>query len=471
MKNYHYYKVNISQITSDTNKKDRHDIMSYFEQESIEEEINIILSIRILDEGINLIKCDSVYLTNLGDNSNDVRTIQRFLRANRKDSNNINKKANIFIWCEDTNICLNAFQMLKNNDIDFNKKIKILNNNYDTYYYDKQLLKESNINKYSIDNELIQNINIKCLTLEELWEFKKDLLFEYCNNYKRIIEQNIIYKNQKIGNWYKSQKMKIINDITNNSIIYNELIKNIYVKKDLENINYIEENTEETINTDKLIFKDFLKKYSKVPNQFIDDFFNLMDYKNIESNQKIIDLDKVIQWLDIDKSMAKKTLTKSYRKNIDYIIKKVPKKKGSGGHNAEKILLTVRCFKKFCQLTRSKHGNDVRDYFIDVEETLNKYKDYIIEGLSDKLDATKKGRKPKVNPEKALIYIFKTADSKDNSLYKIGRTKDCNLINHLYQKILKFYFILKPMTPKQLNHVLKILLKSINIVNIKKYMK
>lgn len=173
-----------------------------------------------------------------------------------------------------------------------------------------------------------------------------------------------------------------------------------------------------------LPFKDFLKKYSKVPNQFIDDFFSLTDYKDVESNQKIIDLDKVIQWLDINKNKAKKTLIISYRKNIDYIITKIPKKKGSGGHNAEKILLTVRCFKKFCQLTRSKHGNDVRDYFIDVEETLNKYKDYIIEGLSDKLDATKKGRKPKVNPEKALIYIFKTADSKDNSLYKIGRTTD-----------------------------------------------
>ena len=173
-----------------------------------------------------------------------------------------------------------------------------------------------------------------------------------------------------------------------------------------------------------LSFKDFLKKYSKVPNQFIDDFFSLIDYKDIESNQKIVDLDKVIKWLDINKGKAKETLTKSYRKNIDYSIKKVNKPIGKGGQNREKILLTVRCFKKFCQLTRSKHGNDVRDYFIDVEETLNKYKDYIIEGLSDKLDATKKGRKPKVNPEKALIYIFKTADSKDNSLYKIGRTKD-----------------------------------------------
>jgi len=94
-----------------------------------------------------------------------------------------------------------------------------------------------------------------------------------------------------------------------------------------------------------------------------------MDYRDFESSEKIVDLDKVIKWLDINKGMAKKTLMKSYRKNIDYVIKKVikPKKSGSGGHNAEQILLTIRFFKKFCQLTRSKHGDDVRNYFIDVE--------------------------------------------------------------------------------------------------------
>jgi hypothetical protein len=83
-----------------------------------------------------------------------------------------------------------------------------------------------------------------------------------------------------------------------------------------------------------LSFIDFLKKFSSVPNQFIEDFFNLMNYKDIESNEKIIDLDKVIKWLNINKNMAKKTLIKSYRKNIDYIVKKKVKTKGSGGHNA-----------------------------------------------------------------------------------------------------------------------------------------
>jgi superfamily II DNA or RNA helicase/phage anti-repressor protein len=453
MNNYHYYEINIKKIINETNKKDRIDTLSWFEENNINEELRIILSIRILDEGINLIKCDSIYLTNLGDSSNDVRTVQRFLRANRKDPNNISKKAHIFIWCEDTNICLNAFQMLKNNDIDFNKKIKIMDNNYGTYYKDNNN-NLTNIDKYDINNEIIQNINIKCLTVEELWKFKKNLLFEYCDVYKNIPLENIIYKNQKIGCWYKSQKNKIKINLFNNTIIfsdhlcinkelifenqiskentfiYNEFIQNIYIKDDLlrytdnkivKTISIIEQ---ENIINDVLSFIDFLKKYSNVPNQFIDDFFSLIDYKEYESSEKIVDLDKVVKWLDINKGMAKKTLIKSYRKNIDYIIKKVVKPKGSGGHNAEIILLTIRCFKKFCQLTRSKHGDDVRNYFIDVEYTLNKYKNYIIEGLSDKIDTIKKGKKPKVNPEKAIIYIFKTANSPENSLYKIGRTKD-----------------------------------------------
>ena len=45
-----------------------------------------------------------------------------------------------------------------------------------------------------------------------------------------------------------------------------------------------------------------------------------MDYKVFDSNEKIVDLDKVVKCLDINKGMAKKTLLKSYRKNIDFSI-------------------------------------------------------------------------------------------------------------------------------------------------------
>jgi len=115
---------------------------------------------------------------------------------------------------------------------------------------------------------------------------------------------------------------------------------------------------------------------------------------------------------------------KSYKKDTDYTIKKILPKKGSGGHNKEKIYISVDCFKKICQLTKSKKGNEVRDYFIKVESSLDKYKDYIINGMQDKIKKLEKDQKPKTYPEKGVIYIFQTPNSKDNSLYKIGRTTD-----------------------------------------------
>jgi len=77
-----------------------------------------------------------------------------------------------------------------------------------------------------------------------------------------------------------------------------------------------------------------------------------------------------------------------------------------------------------CQSTQSKKGKEVRRYFIDVEKLLNKYKSYIIEGLEDKVKLLQKNRKPKINPQKGIIYVFRTPDTPENNLYKIGRTID-----------------------------------------------
>ena len=123
-------------------------------------------------------------------------------------------------------------------------------------------------------------------------------------------------------------------------------------------------------------FIDFLKKYSSIPNKFLDDFFKLFDYHDVDYNEKIVNLDDVTKWLNVTKHAVKKTLETSYVKNEDYTIKKAYKPHGTGGQKREIIMLTIRCFKRICQMTRSKRGNAVRTYFIEVEEFLNKYKNY-----------------------------------------------------------------------------------------------
>ena len=44
--------------------------------------------------------------------------------------------------------------------------------------------------------------------------------------------------------------------------------------------------------------------------------------------------------------------------------------------------------------------------------------------MKEKINKLEKNQKPKINPEKGVIYIFQTPNSNENSLYKIGRTKD-----------------------------------------------
>jgi phage anti-repressor protein len=162
---------------------------------------------------------------------------------------------------------------------------------------------------------------------------------------------------------------------------------------------------------------EFPKKYSKVSNKFTDDFFGLYDLNNI--NEFIINLDKIALWLNTKKGHLKDTLENSYQLNIDYIINKPIKKKV--GAPKEEILLSVKCFKLLCMQSRTKKAIEVREYFYALEELIDKYKNYIIQGLNDKIHKLENNQKPKVNPTKGVIYIIQASD--DITLYKIGKSK------------------------------------------------
>ena len=169
---------------------------------------------------------------------------------------------------------------------------------------------------------------------------------------------------------------------------------------------------------------EFLKKYSKVSNKFIDDFFSLYDINN--KDNFIINLENIVNWLNTKKSKIKETLENSYEINIDYIINKTIRT-GKRGAPKEEILLTVKCFKLLCMQSKTTKAIEVREYFFSLEELIDKYKNYIIEGLKDKITKLENNQKPKINPSKGIIYIIQTAD--DITLYKIGKTS--NLKNRL----------------------------------------
>jgi phage anti-repressor protein len=162
---------------------------------------------------------------------------------------------------------------------------------------------------------------------------------------------------------------------------------------------------------------EYLKKYTTISNTFINDFFSLY---LLETNQSdyTVNLDTLSKWLKCDKINLKVTLLNSYRKNIDYTIKK---QKSTGGRPSELIMLTPDCFKRLCMRSKTKKAEEVRTYFIELEKHLDKYKNYIIQSLNKKVGILENNQKTKQNINSGVIYIMKT-DLDIEGIYKIGKT-------------------------------------------------
>ena len=163
---------------------------------------------------------------------------------------------------------------------------------------------------------------------------------------------------------------------------------------------------------------EFLKTYTKINNDFIDDFFGL--YNVSDKYNFCIDIEKIALWFDTRKSDLKSTLKNSYNINVDYIIKKY-KNDGRIGKMKEIILLTPKCFKLMAMQSKTKKSIQVREYYYELEQVVDQYKEYIIQGLKSKIKKLENNQKPKINPKKGVIYILETNEI---GHYKLGKTSN-----------------------------------------------
>ena len=167
-------------------------------------------------------------------------------------------------------------------------------------------------------------------------------------------------------------------------------------------------------------FNKFLKKYSTIPNSFIDDFFSFYKY-DTDENDIIIDLNLVAKWLNMRKDNLKKTLIRSYIEDFDYKI--IINKTNNIGRPVEDIFISTSCFKKMSMMSNTEKGKEVRSYYEKIESVLNKYKNHIIENLNKKIDILENNQKPKINTDnKRLIYVLRSQLEADD-VFKLGKSK------------------------------------------------
>ena len=174
-------------------------------------------------------------------------------------------------------------------------------------------------------------------------------------------------------------------------------------------------------NITKLSLQDYLKKYSSINNKFIDDFFGLYNVKT-SNDDFVIDLEKLANWLKSQKKVLKTTLLTSYQLDVDYKLKTL--KPEGKGRPVEEVMITPNCFKRLCMMSRTSKAEEVRSYFIALEDHINKYKGYIIEGLNKKVAKYETELRPQeIKNESGSIYVLKTTESIED-VYKLGKAKN-----------------------------------------------
>lgn len=119
-----------------------------------------------------------------------------------------------------------------------------------------------------------------------------------------------------------------------------------------------------------------IKRYFTTDEQhmFVTSFYC---YLNYSKNECIIDLDNVWQWMGFaKKSNAKQLVESNFSLNTDYKILSCPKSKqpssatDRGGHNKKQVLITVATFKKMCMKANTSKAEEVREYFVKLEDIL-----------------------------------------------------------------------------------------------------
>jgi sulfur relay (sulfurtransferase) DsrC/TusE family protein len=180
---YHGLTIWTGKIDSTISKTNRRQVLEAF-QTGQDDVYHILTSVRILDEAVDIPRCDSVFITNVGEHSSDIRMMQRSQRSSTKDPKNLSKHNNIILWADGWEKCVGALDLLREADPEFHKKVRIADCNYDKSG-DGVRVKEIDAQRL----EFAKWEGMECLTVLEKHALVIQQLQEFYEMYKEVPEQ------------------------------------------------------------------------------------------------------------------------------------------------------------------------------------------------------------------------------------------------------------------------------------------
>jgi superfamily II DNA or RNA helicase len=251
---YFYLEYEVNQITSIDSAKSRTDILEKFVTSN---KIQLLFSVRILDECIDIPSCDSIYVTY--PTKSKIRTIQRLSRCIRIDKKNPFKIGNIYIWCDEYDQILETLSGIKEYDLFFKDKIKINETNF---------FGDSKKDGIIIDVKLVEKFVMGIKELKMIsWDEKLEWVKRYIDeNGKRPSYNDDDKKIKLYGIWISNQQSRYIKNE------HNMKIKDIRIKweifiNDNKYKKYFLSNENLWINTLNII-KKYIDDNNKKPTEY-----------------------------------------------------------------------------------------------------------------------------------------------------------------------------------------------------------
>ena len=245
--------VDMSQITCNCNEKTRNNVLEKFAKNT---NIQLLFSVRILDECIDIPSCDSIYITY--PSKSKTRNIQRMNRATRNDKTNPFKIANIFVWCEEYDEILTTLSGIKEYDPLFKDKINIIESNY--FGDSKKALFQKDVKDLN-EKYLVGIKEYRQSTFDEILKEVDDFIQD---NKKLPMKSSKNKDEKKLSAWVDQQKANSKNEKHNMKDVNREKWKE-FVKKHQDLFISREEHwLSHCEKVDKFIIQyDRLPRYSK----------------------------------------------------------------------------------------------------------------------------------------------------------------------------------------------------------------
>jgi hypothetical protein len=232
---YYCLDLHMDKITVATSASSRTQILSGFASRP---RIELLFSVRILDECIDIPSCDSIYITY--PTKSKIRTIQRLMRCTRTLRANKHKVGQVFIWCSEYDSILETLGGIKEIDSAFAEKVMI--NEVGQFRERDNSGARAAINCDSSEvKKLI--IGVKEYRMVS-WFDKLELLKEYLDeNKKRPNDKSKDPTIKTLGKWLGHQQSNFTKrkDIMKDESIYSTWNK--FIKSDEYKVYFLDNNT------------------------------------------------------------------------------------------------------------------------------------------------------------------------------------------------------------------------------------